>query len=487
MFSDREFTRFSNSEEYIDFLVKYGFISSNKSKLPTLYFPDGNTMAKCEIIGYEEQYDSWCIAVIDFGKGAYFIHCDYLKDMQNPDRNKGEKLDRVPNRFVLFDLETTGLNIYECEIIQISAIRVDNLEIIDTFDTFVKPQKGIPDEITKLTGITELDVAFAPEEDTALRQFLDFVGDDVVAGYNIQRYDTNIVYDHCKRLFDVEFNNDYVDFIYGFKQMLTDNGVTLKKYKETSIAEYLGISTEGAHNGLNDCKICLEIYKRLLNFNKEEVDSSLSVQEDDSDESEDGKEIGRNIADNPVEQEIISMINRLIKEYKLPEDGLYLSVNERKPDKKTGKPKLPTKTIAIHEPAYPPMAYDTQGFNVRVTTIEPKVVQKKEDSLWIKVRPVRYEKNEYIGHNEVTVRKSKDKSTGKETASEYIVKCPVDDVSIIPWIEQLTRYAIEHYISSNSFGCCAKQQACIEAGECLHINRLYACGCMQRRHLPKKW
>lgn len=48
-------------------------------------------------------------------------------------------------------------------------------------------------------------------------------------------------------------------------------------------------------------------------------------------------EIGRNIADNPVEQAIINMINRLIKEYKLPEDGLYLSVNERKADSKTGK------------------------------------------------------------------------------------------------------------------------------------------------------
>ena len=198
-------------------------------------------------------------------------------------------------------------------------------------------------------------------------------------------------------------------------------------------------------------------------------------------------EIGRNIVDNPVEQAIIDMINRLIKEYKLPEDGLYLSVNDRKPDPKTGKEKKPTKTIAIHEPAYPPMAYDTQGFNVRVTTIEPKEYKTQEDMLFIKVRPLRYETNPYEGTNDVSIRKSKNKETGVEEIVEYIVKCTLYDTSVIPWLEKLTRYAIEYYVASGTFGCCSKQQECIETGECLHVNRLYACGCMQRRQLPRKW
>lgn len=484
MFSDRPFTRFSNNAEYIDYLVKYGFISSASSKVPILYFPYENTMRKCEIIGYEEQYDDWSVAVIDFGNGAYFIHSDYLKDLQSPDRNKGNRLDKLPNRFVLFDLETTDLNIYECEIIQISAIRVENLEIVDTFDTFVKPEKNIPAHITKLTGITDLDVAFAPEEDVALQQFLEFVGNDIVAGQNIQRYDTNIVYDHCKRLFDVEFSNDYVDFLYMYKEILTEKGIKLKNYKKDTVATYLGVSTEGSHNGLTDCKICLEICRKLLGVDEVEIDNSML---ENSSDTEDGKEIGRNIADNPVEQAIIDMINRLIKEYKLPEDGLYLSVNERKPDPKTGKLKKPTKTIAIHEPAYPPMAYDTQGFNVRVTTIEPVSFKTKEDMLYFHFRPAKYERLPYEGTNEVAERKSTDKKTGEESIVEYIVKNSLNDVSILDWIEQHTRKAIENYVSSASFGCCSKQSECIKAGECLHVNRLYACGCMQRRNLPKKW
>lgn len=198
-------------------------------------------------------------------------------------------------------------------------------------------------------------------------------------------------------------------------------------------------------------------------------------------------EIGRNIADNPVEQAIIDMINRLIKEYKLPEDGLYLSVNERKADSKTGKAKKPTKTIAIHEPAYPPMAYDTQGFNVRVTTIEPVSFKTKEDMLYFHFRPTKFERLPYEGENEVAVRKATDKKTGEESIIEYIVKNSLDDVGIMGWIEQHTRIAIENYVSSASFGCCSKQSKCIEAGECLHVNRLYACGCMQRRQLPRKW
>lgn len=197
-------------------------------------------------------------------------------------------------------------------------------------------------------------------------------------------------------------------------------------------------------------------------------------------------ETGRNIADNPVEQAIIEMIDRLIKEYKLPEDGLYLSVNERKVDK-NGKTKLPTKTIAIHEPSYPPMVYDNQGFNVRITTIEKKEYVKQDNMLFIKVRPTRYERCKYDGDNEVSVRISKDKDTGVEEITEYIIKCPLDDISVLVWLERLTRNAIESYISSSTFGCCSKQRECIEVGECLHINRLYASGCMQRRRLPRKW
>lgn len=455
MFADRPFVRFSDENEKMQYMVKYGFVSSLSSKKEALYIVDNRKRVKCELIGYEENYDDWSISVVDFGKGPYFIHCDYLKDMQNPDRNKGNKLDKVPSSFTIFDLETTGKNIYECEIIQISAIKVENLEIVDTFDTFVKPENGIPTEITKLTGITDLDVCMAPEESEALQSFLSWLGNSVVAGYNIQRYDTNIVYDHCKQIWDIDFNNDYVDFIYNFKEMLLEKGAELKNYKETTIAEYLGIDTSGAHNGLNDCKICLEIYKRLLS---NDTTSAVVI--------EDEGEINR--YDNIVEEKIVQMLNKLISELKLPQDSLYLYSNMKRDGSGAA-----TKSIVIHEPEYPIGAYSSKDRNIAVARIQYKSYKTKEDELHFLVVENRFNKVPYTGCLEV--------KEPTDSGNEYAIKVSPKDTSIVEYLEELTRYSVKHYRSSNTFGCCSKQAECKEAGECLHINRLYATGCMYRK------
>ena len=65
---------------------------------------------------------------------------------------------------VIFDLETTGFSPRYHEIIQIAAIRICHGQIVaaDRFETYVRPQNAIPDEITELTGITDSDVSDAP-------------------------------------------------------------------------------------------------------------------------------------------------------------------------------------------------------------------------------------------------------------------------------------------------------------------------------------
>ena len=57
--------------------------------------------------------------------------------------------------FVTLDLETTGLSPADAEIIEIGAVRVEAGEIVDRFQTYVKPRGEVPEEITGITGITE--------------------------------------------------------------------------------------------------------------------------------------------------------------------------------------------------------------------------------------------------------------------------------------------------------------------------------------------
>ena len=91
----------------------------------------------------------------------------------------------IRDRYIVFDLETTGLSNASERIIEIGAVKVENGQIIDSFDTFVDPEKAISPEITRLTSITNEMVAGAPTESAALAQFFHFCdGCDIFVAHN---------------------------------------------------------------------------------------------------------------------------------------------------------------------------------------------------------------------------------------------------------------------------------------------------------------
>ena len=95
------------------------------------------------------------------------------------------KIANTPNRYVVIDLETTGLNPQYDFITEFGAVLVENSEIVDTFEQFVKPKKRIPEEVEDLTGITNEMVSDAPSINIVLPKFLKFIGNDILVGHNI--------------------------------------------------------------------------------------------------------------------------------------------------------------------------------------------------------------------------------------------------------------------------------------------------------------
>ncbi|WP_043587721.1 3'-5' exonuclease [Geminisphaera colitermitum] len=102
---------------------------------------------------------------------------------------------------VIFDLETTGFSPRWNDIIQIAAVRLVDGRISDeTFSTYVSPRRPVPDHITELTGITDADVADAPETSDALRAFARFVGDvgpTTLVAHNGHRFDMRFIAESC--------------------------------------------------------------------------------------------------------------------------------------------------------------------------------------------------------------------------------------------------------------------------------------------------
>ena len=169
----------------------------------------------------------------------------------------------VPN-YVVFDLETTGLSSGYDDIIEISAIRVRNGEIEREFSTLVNPGKSIPYQVSQVNHITDEMVVDAPNIETALSEFLSFIGDDILVGHNIHSFDMKFICRDSERLFGETVGNDYVDTLYLARAYLPE----LKRHSLSELSHHYGISTIGAHRALNDCRMNQQVYE----FLREEID-----------------------------------------------------------------------------------------------------------------------------------------------------------------------------------------------------------------------
>lgn len=87
--------------------------------------------------------------------------------------------------YTVLDLEMTGLAPKKDKVIEIGAVRVRDGKMTDTFATLVRPGMPIPQKVVELTGITDAMADTGMQEDAAMEQLLEFIGDDVLVGHNL--------------------------------------------------------------------------------------------------------------------------------------------------------------------------------------------------------------------------------------------------------------------------------------------------------------
>jgi DNA polymerase III subunit epsilon len=174
-------------------------------------------------------------------------------------RSRGElKIDlaHLPERFVVFDLETTGLDPGKHEIIEFGAIRVNRDSINhETFQSLVKPSRKIPKKITELTGInqTMLD-ADGESIDAALRQFLSFVGELHLVSFNAD-FDMAFLQNAAAK-YSISISNPVSCAL----KMSRRAWPGRKSYRLADLAKDGNLSSDGTHRALGDCQRALIVY-----------------------------------------------------------------------------------------------------------------------------------------------------------------------------------------------------------------------------------
>lgn len=174
--------------------------------------------------------------------------------------NRGKLIKEYPSSYVVYDLETTGTSPRRNSIIEISAVKVSNHEIVDTFSTLVNPECEIPSAATAVNGITDEMVADMPYIEEVFPLFMDFVGDEILIGHNIHNFDMKYLWKVAEHLYGETVTNDYVDTLPMSRQRLPE----LAHHRLVDLATHYSISTEGAHRALADCIMNQKCYELML-------------------------------------------------------------------------------------------------------------------------------------------------------------------------------------------------------------------------------
>ena len=150
------------------------------------------------------------------------------------------------DEIVCFDIDTTGLKVTQEAITEIGAVRLRNGEIVETFQTFVDPERRLTPEIIGLTGITDEMLRGAPKLKDALTAFLAFAGDAPLAAHNAE-FDISFIRAGCRKC-SIPFEPTYIDTLILAQNLLPGLG----KYKLDIVAEHLQLPQFNHHRASDD-------------------------------------------------------------------------------------------------------------------------------------------------------------------------------------------------------------------------------------------
>ena len=240
---------------------------------------DAMTSAK-DLIKRAMKWGWKSIAITDHGVVQAFPEAHKLLGVDNPDMKviygveaylvpdgspvvtnpKGQDIDTT---YCVLDLETTGFSPKTEKITEVGIMKIKNGEVIDSFSTFVNPEKPIPPKVVEVTNITDDMVKDADTIDKVFPKILEFIKGSVLVAHNAS-FDMGFL-KHIARELGYEFDFTYVDTLPLARKLFPE----LKKHKLGKIAEHLKIKVEVAHRALDDVDTTVKVYNVMIDMLKE--------------------------------------------------------------------------------------------------------------------------------------------------------------------------------------------------------------------------
>lgn len=157
--------------------------------------------------------------------------------------------------YVVFDIETTGLNKDSDFIIEIGALKYKNNVLVDEFSYLINPKIELPQIIIDITGIKDRDLIDKETIDVILPKFVEFIEDLPLLAHNIS-FDLGFINKNLKDLNLNELKNENIDTLEVAKKYLPQ----MYNYKLETLKKYFNIK-QVSHRAIGDCHTANYVYQ----------------------------------------------------------------------------------------------------------------------------------------------------------------------------------------------------------------------------------
>lgn len=193
-------------------------------------------------------------------KPIYGVELEYIDEEEFKIAFDDADVDLRKATYVAFDIETTGLSNTRDKIIEISAVKIENMVIVDEFNSFVNPQEKLSEFTKKLTSIADEDLENALTIEEVLPAFRDFIEGSILVAHNA-KFDLGFLYEKSKILGLEEKVYPAIDTINIARYFYSDE---IKRFNLNSVAKFFKVKLEQHHRAVFDARATAEVFIKML-------------------------------------------------------------------------------------------------------------------------------------------------------------------------------------------------------------------------------
>lgn len=171
--------------------------------------------------------------------------------------------------YAVVDVETTGGSYQKARLTEVAIYLFDGEKVVKEFATLINPEQPIPYMITKLTGITDEMVANAPKFFEVAKQIVEITEGAIFVGHNVS-FDYNFIRHEFKSL-GYNYKRQTICTVKMSRKILPG----LLSYSLGNLCGSIGIEINNRHRAAGDALATTELLKRLLDTDKELMQSQV--------------------------------------------------------------------------------------------------------------------------------------------------------------------------------------------------------------------